>query len=69
LSLAADVKDVLPSLTASLGPMDGKGEARATATRQAAWEEIGPEMRAMVGFLDAARVAVPQALIVGDSTQ
>ena len=69
LSLAADVKDVLPSLTASLGPMDGKGEARATATRQAAWEEIGLEMRAMVGFLDAARIAVPQALIVGDSTQ
>ncbi|NDW53667.1 5-guanidino-2-oxopentanoate decarboxylase [Aliiroseovarius sp. PrR006] len=45
------------------------GEARATRTRGAAFEEIGPEMRSLSGILDAIRDAAPNAIMVGDSAQ
>jgi acetolactate synthase-1/2/3 large subunit len=45
------------------------GAARAAATRAAARAEIGAAMGAQVAILEAMRVAVPGAFIVGDSTQ
>lgn len=45
------------------------GWALAQKTRAAAWEEIGPEMRKGVRILEAIRKAIPQAVLVGDSTQ
>ncbi|SDD41759.1 5-guanidino-2-oxopentanoate decarboxylase [Ruegeria marina] len=47
----------------------GDGAARAGRARQDAWAEIGPYMQGMVRMLDAARDAVPDAIMVGDSTQ
>ncbi|WP_299849833.1 5-guanidino-2-oxopentanoate decarboxylase [uncultured Roseovarius sp.] len=44
------------------------GAVRASTARQKAQEEIGPEMRALCAILDAARTAVPEAIMVGDST-
>ena len=47
----------------------GAGADRAKATRMAAREEIGPELRAQVAAVEAIRDALPGAIIVGDSTQ
>lgn len=48
---------------------DGSGHERAAAARTHAFEEIGPEMRAMCQVLDRMRETVPSALVVGDSAQ
>jgi acetolactate synthase-1/2/3 large subunit len=71
LTLHATVEAAVPALLAALGPGTGAqdGAARAEGARQAAWAEIGQEMRAQVRLLDAIRDAVPGAAIVGDSTQ
>jgi acetolactate synthase-1/2/3 large subunit len=71
LTLHATVEAAVPALLAALGPGMGAqdGAARAEGARQAAWAEIGDEMRAQVRLLDAIRDAVPGAAIVGDSTQ
>jgi acetolactate synthase-1/2/3 large subunit len=71
LTLHATVEAAVPALLTALGPGTGAtgGAARADGARQAAWAEIGDEMRAQVRLLDAIRAAVPGAVIVGDSTQ
>ena len=46
-----------------------EGAVRAAKTRIAAFEEIGPNYRAQVEILNAMRNAVPNALMIGDSTQ
>lgn len=46
-----------------------EGAARAEHTRAAALEEIGPDYRRQVEVLNAMRDTVPNALMVGDSTQ
>ncbi|KIC20154.1 5-guanidino-2-oxopentanoate decarboxylase [Leisingera sp. ANG-Vp] len=46
-----------------------EGAARAEQARAAAFEEIGPGYRAQVEVLNAMRAAVPDSLMVGDSTQ
>ncbi|OBY26912.1 5-guanidino-2-oxopentanoate decarboxylase [Leisingera sp. JC1] len=46
-----------------------EGSTRAEHTRTAALEEIGPDYRQQVEVLNAMRAAVPNALMVGDSTQ
>ncbi|GHE00866.1 hypothetical protein U879_13730 [Defluviimonas sp. 20V17] len=56
-------------LAQELAPRDRDGAGRAAAARRAAWDEIGPGYRAMVGLLDALRAALPGAIVVGDSTQ
>ena len=61
----------LRSLTDILGPGDaeGTGVNRADLARRQAFYEIGDEMRAICDILEATRVAMPNALMVGDSTQ
>ena len=62
------------AIAALLAALPGKsnqsdGGARAEKARAAAFEEIGPNYRAMVHVLNAMRNAVPGALMIGDSTQ
>ena len=58
------LKDIL-----GLGEAEGTGVIRADKARRQAFYEIGDEMRAIYDILEATRVAVPSALMVGDSTQ
>ncbi|SFU12816.1 5-guanidino-2-oxopentanoate decarboxylase [Mesorhizobium sp. YR577] len=45
------------------------GAARATEARDAAWQEIGADMRGQVEVVETIRDALPGSIIVGDSTQ
>lgn len=72
VAINADAADAALALLSVLGPEapdPQAGHTRAAAARSAAWDEIGPKMRAEVRCLDAIRDAIPGALIVGDSTQ
>lgn len=71
LTIRGDAGTAVTGLLARLpeGARNHDGAARASAARHAAREEIGPYMRSMVEMLEAARDAVPGALMVGDSTQ
>jgi acetolactate synthase-1/2/3 large subunit len=69
LAIVGDAIEVVEVLLAGLEgytPTD-VGAMRAEAARIEAFEEIGPEMRALCDFLQALREAVPNALMVGDS--
>lgn len=71
IAIRGDAATCLAALTRRLPGCNRAtgGASRAAAARNAAWQEIGPYMRGMVDMLDAARDAVPGAIIVGDSTQ
>ena len=71
VAIHADAAAALAMLTARLGeaPRRGDGAARAAATREAAWQEIGEAMRGQVRAVEVIRDALPGAIIVGDSTQ
>jgi len=45
------------------------GAARAAAARQAAWDGLTPKIRAEIAVIDSIYKALPDAIIVGDSTQ
>lgn len=71
LAIAAEAGATLHALNAGLDIVAAPraaGAARAAQARDAALEEIGPDMRALGAILDAMREAVPNAVIVGDST-
>jgi acetolactate synthase I/II/III large subunit len=65
------VEDALPQILSAIGAnrSDSNGANRAQLARQAAWDEIGEDMRRQVQLLEAIRVATPEAILVGDSTQ
>ena len=67
ITIQGDVAAVMPLLTTALPPSDGA--TRAAATRMAAMAELSPEYRAHVALLQVMSHAMPDALIVGDSTQ
>ncbi|MER9890959.1 5-guanidino-2-oxopentanoate decarboxylase [Mesorhizobium sp. M0119] len=72
ISIQADCGAALDALHAELGTgeaQSGDGAARAAATRQAAFAEIGPAMQAQLRAVETIRDALPGAIIVGDSTQ
>ena len=71
LAIQGRAQDVAAALLAALPalPKQGQGAERAEHTRTAAFEEIGPGYRAQVEVLNAMRAAVPDALMIGDSTQ
>ncbi len=57
-------------LAAGLGAARARGgAARATAVTAAALAELSPAMRREIAFLDCIRKALPDATLVGDSTQ
>lgn len=65
------VETVLPDLLNRLGQgkAENSGVSRAATTRQAALAEIGEDMRAQLQLLETIRDTVPNAILVGDSTQ
>jgi acetolactate synthase-1/2/3 large subunit len=71
LPILGDASCALDALNARLDHREPNpdGALRADKARRAAFEEIGPDMRALCDVLAAARAAVPNAFMVGDSTQ
>jgi acetolactate synthase I/II/III large subunit len=71
LPLRADAASALQAiLTLDLGPARAQaGAARAAQARTLAFGELTAAMRAQGGFLNIIRDALPEALLVGDSTQ
>lgn len=72
VALNGDVLAALKSLAVAAKlqrPEGHQGADRAARTRAAAYDEVGPEYRAQIDILNAMRDAVPDALMVGDSTQ
>lgn len=71
LPLLGDAEQVLQALIKSM-PVSGgtkQGGTRTEKTLKHAYEEIGPEMRDLSGLLEAMRDALPNTIMVGDSTQ
>ncbi|NVK15149.1 MAG: 5-guanidino-2-oxopentanoate decarboxylase [Rhodobacteraceae bacterium] len=71
LAIHARAGEATAALLAALpaAPKQSQGAQRANRTRAAAHEEIGPNYRQQVEVLNAMRDAVPNALMIGDSTQ
>jgi acetolactate synthase-1/2/3 large subunit len=72
VSIQADCGDALEALLAAIGSTHlaaQDGEARAAATRKAAFAEISPAMQAQVRVVETIRDVLPGSIIVGDSTQ
>ena len=71
ISICADAGQVVQQLLARIPGRTGhaQGVERARQTRAQAWEEIGPNYRHQVKILQALRDAVPNSVMVGDSTQ
>lgn len=70
LSIRADCAVALDMLAGKLPPSTHRdGAARAAAARAAAFAEIGEEMRGQVVAVEMIRNTLPEAVIVGDSTQ
>ena len=71
IAIQGDVDLVVPALYEALPQRarQSDGAERARSTRDAAWQEIGPDYRKQVEILNAMRSASPNALMVGDSTQ
>ncbi|MBC2834404.1 5-guanidino-2-oxopentanoate decarboxylase [Paragemmobacter straminiformis] len=72
LPVQATVAAMLAALAPRITPRKGDGAARARAARGAARAELAglhPSMPAQLAMVEAIRSALPQAIIVGDSTQ
>ena len=71
LAIHGDVEAVLASIKAKMTDEQSEsgGAARAEKTRDAAFAEIGDDMRNLSHFLDEIREACPNAIMVGDSAQ
>lgn len=70
LSIVGDAASAIDALNAAVdGDAAPDGAARAAKAREGAFEEIGPEMRALCDTLAEVRGAVPGAIMVGDSAQ
>ncbi len=67
VALQGDVGDVLVRLGAFSGAAEGA--RRADMARKGAWAEVGPDMRAQTDLLRVITETLPDAIIVGDSTQ
>ena len=71
LPIEASAKETVETLAAALPSRrnNSTGEQRARETRDAAWIELGSRTQGQVRFLDTLRDTLPNALIVGNSTQ
>ncbi len=68
--ILGDAGQVVAAINAAIRDSghEGEGVARAAKAREAAFAEIGPEMRALCAILDKMRDTLPGSLMVGDST-
>jgi acetolactate synthase-1/2/3 large subunit len=72
VGIQADCAEAIEALLAAIGSTHvtaPDGEARAAATRSAAFAELSPAYVAQVHAVEMIRDALPGAIIVGDSTQ
>lgn len=72
VAIQADCAEALRALLNATGPdhpAAKDGEARAAASREAAFAELSPAYAAQVHAVETIRDALPGAIIVGDSTQ
>ena len=67
ITLQGDAATLLPQLTPT--PRQSDGAARAATTNAAAYAELSPAVQAQVVLLQTMTQAMPDAIIVGDSTQ
>tara|TARA_R110002096_G_scaffold229063_5_gene418557 strand:+ start:11652 stop:13268 length:1617 start_codon:yes stop_codon:yes gene_type:complete len=70
LAIVGGALSVVTALNDKIAPLakQAGGAARAEAARRNAFEEIGPQMRALCEVLRTIRDAVPRAFMIGDST-
>lgn len=64
-TVEAAVEGLLPLVAAH----SGDGAARAAAARDAAWAGLSPKIRTEIAVIDSIYAALPDAIVVGDSTQ
>ncbi|MGA0561397.1 5-guanidino-2-oxopentanoate decarboxylase [Ancylobacter sp. VNQ12] len=64
-TVEAAVTDLLPLVAAH----EGDGAGRAKAARGAAWDSLSPKIRAEIAVIDSIYKTLPDAIVVGDSTQ
>lgn len=75
LAVQADCRAALEAILSSLGEaaafeaQSSQGAAHARTARESAWQEIGPAMQEQVRVVEAIRDTLPDAFIIGDSTQ
>ena len=70
LPILGDAASAIDALNAAIdGDVAANGADRAAKARRDAFDEIGPEMRALCDTLAEVRGAVPGAIMVGDSAQ
>jgi len=69
LGLVGDGQATLEELVRLVPSKGNNGAERAAAARTAAFAELSPAMQTHVSFLNTLRGALPDAVIVGDSTQ
>ncbi|MBN9234842.1 MULTISPECIES: 5-guanidino-2-oxopentanoate decarboxylase [Phyllobacteriaceae] len=73
IAIEADCAEALAALLKAVaqdaGAATKQGAPRAASARAAAFAEIGPAMQAQVAAVETIRNALPNAIIVGDSTQ
>lgn len=64
-TVEAAVSGLLPLVAAH----EGDGAARAAAAREAAWDSLSPKIRTEIAVIDSIYKSLPDAIVVGDSTQ
>ena len=70
VALISDAGAALARLGQGVAQKDvGAASARVLAARQAGAENLSPRYRGLIQILEAIRAALPEAIIVGDSTQ
>ncbi|HSI41924.1 MAG TPA: 5-guanidino-2-oxopentanoate decarboxylase [Xanthobacteraceae bacterium] len=69
LAVLSTVEAVVEGLLPLVPARVGDGAARALAAREAAWGGLSPKIRTEIGVIDRLYAALPDAIVVGDSTQ
>lgn len=71
LAILADVESVLDDLLQVLpnANMNRGGSAYANTARATAWQELEPNTQGYIELIRSIRKALPQAILIGDSTQ
>ncbi|MBS7534634.1 5-guanidino-2-oxopentanoate decarboxylase [Ancylobacter sonchi] len=69
LPVLSTVEAAVAGLLPLVSPHVGDGAARAQATREAAWNGLSAKIRTEIDVIDSIYRTLPEAIIVGDSTQ
>ncbi|MBS7542793.1 5-guanidino-2-oxopentanoate decarboxylase [Ancylobacter oerskovii] len=69
LAVLSTVEAAVEGLLPLVSPRVGDGAARAASAREAAWNGLSAKIRTEIGVIERIYQALPEAIIVGDSTQ